>query len=114
MSELYYDPVIGCFYRIDPVGYTASNPVMFFNCYLHVNNNPYKYTYPDGVKSAALITVDRVVVTDNALNTSFKVADSIVSNAQTSTVNNVISGVTNNSKLGQIAEIGVNPYTEIS
>jgi hypothetical protein len=32
----------------DPVGYTAKNPVMSFNRYMYVNNNPYKYTDPDG------------------------------------------------------------------
>lgn len=48
MQARYYDPVIGRFYSNDPVGYTASNPVMSFNRYLYVNNNPYKYTDPDG------------------------------------------------------------------
>jgi hypothetical protein len=48
MQARYYDPVIGRFYSNDPVGYTAKNPVMSFNRYLYVNNNPYKYTDPDG------------------------------------------------------------------
>jgi hypothetical protein len=48
MQARYYDPVIGRFYGNDPVGYTAKNPVMSFNRYLYVNNNPYKYTDPDG------------------------------------------------------------------
>ena len=48
MQARYYDPVIGRFYSSDPVGYTAANPVMSFNRYLYVNNNPYKYTDPDG------------------------------------------------------------------
>ena len=47
MQQRYYDPVIGRFYSNDPVGFTASNP-MSFNRYLYVNNNPYKYTDPDG------------------------------------------------------------------
>jgi hypothetical protein len=198
MQARYYDPVIGRFYSNDPVGYTSQNPVMSFNRYLYVNNNPYKYTDPDGefllgaavgfaldltvqliqnggdiskvdpiqlagatalgaigagignqiakastaistltnstklgavanitgntvagvttegVKSAALITVDSVAGTDYAGDTSSKVVDSIGSNAQNATVSNVVSGVTNNSKLGQIAEIGVKAYTEIS
>ncbi|MFT6055154.1 MAG: hypothetical protein ACJASP_002054 [Roseivirga sp.] len=45
----------------------------------------------EGVKSAALITVDSVAGTDYAGDTSSQVVDSIGSNAQTSTVNNVIS-----------------------
>ncbi|PKG95671.1 RHS repeat domain-containing protein [Paraglaciecola sp. MB-3u-78] len=48
MQARYYDPVIGRFYSNDPVGYTAKNPVMSFNRYLYVNNNPYKYTDPNG------------------------------------------------------------------
>ncbi|MBE0352960.1 polymorphic toxin-type HINT domain-containing protein [Pseudoalteromonas lipolytica] len=38
----------GRFYSNDPVGWTPSNPVMSFNRYLYVNNNPYKYTDPNG------------------------------------------------------------------
>jgi len=48
MQARYYDPVIGRFYSNDPVGYTAKNPVMSFNRYMYANNNPYKYTDPDG------------------------------------------------------------------
>ena len=48
MQARYYDPVIGRFYSNDPVGYTAKNPVMSFNRYLYANNNPYKYTDPNG------------------------------------------------------------------
>lgn len=48
MQARYYDPVIGRFYSNDPVGWTPKNPVMSFNRYLYVNNNPYKYTDPDG------------------------------------------------------------------
>ncbi|MDN3474461.1 polymorphic toxin-type HINT domain-containing protein [Pseudoalteromonas sp. APC 3355] len=48
MQARYYDPVIGRFYSNDPVGWTPQNPVMSFNRYLYVNNNPYKYTDPNG------------------------------------------------------------------
>jgi RHS repeat-associated protein len=48
MQARYYDPVIGRFYSNDPVGYTSANPVMSFNRYMYVNNNPYKYTDPNG------------------------------------------------------------------
>ena len=47
MQARYYDPIIGRFYSNDPVGFTPSNP-MSFNRYLYVNNNPYKYTDPNG------------------------------------------------------------------
>jgi len=52
MQARYYDPVIGRFYSNDPVGFTG-NPHSF-NRYSYVNNNPYKYTDPDG-KLAMLI-----------------------------------------------------------
>ena len=48
MQARYYDPVIGRFYSNDPIGWTPENPVMSFNRYLYVNNNPYKYTDPNG------------------------------------------------------------------
>lgn len=48
MQARYFDPAIGRFYSNDPVGYTSANPVMSFNRYLYVNNNPYKYTDPNG------------------------------------------------------------------
>lgn len=47
MQQRYYDPVVGRFYSNDPVGFTASNPMMF-NRYAYANNNPYKYVDPDG------------------------------------------------------------------
>ena len=43
----YYDPSLGRFASVDPVGFVESNP-MSFNRYLYVNNNPYKYVDPDG------------------------------------------------------------------
>lgn len=43
----YYDPSVGRFASVDPVGFVESNP-MSFNRYLYVNNNPYKYVDPDG------------------------------------------------------------------
>ena len=55
MQARYYDPVIGRFYSNDLVGYTAANPVMSFNRYMYVNNNPYKYTDPDGEFLAGLL-----------------------------------------------------------
>jgi RHS repeat-associated protein len=45
MQARYYDPVIGRFYSNDPVGFKG---VHSFNRYAYANNNPYKYTDPDG------------------------------------------------------------------
>ncbi len=45
MQARYYDPTIGRFYSNDPVGF---RDVHSFNRYAYANNNPYKYTDPDG------------------------------------------------------------------
>jgi len=45
MQARYYDPVIGRFYSNDPIGFRG---VHSFNRYANANNNPYKYTDPDG------------------------------------------------------------------
>lgn len=45
MQARYYDPVIGRFYSNDPLGF---RDVHSFNRYAYANNNPYKYTDPDG------------------------------------------------------------------
>lgn len=48
MQARYYDPLIGRFYSNDPVEWTPKNPVHSFGRYTYVNNNPYKYTDPNG------------------------------------------------------------------
>lgn len=52
MQQRYYDPVIGRFYSNDPVDMLGhmqrGSPTMGFNRYAYANNNPYKYTDPDG------------------------------------------------------------------
>lgn len=53
MQARYYDPVIGRFYSNDPVDVLGhmqrGNSIAHgFNRYAYANNNPYKYTDPDG------------------------------------------------------------------
>lgn len=52
MQARYYDPVIGRFYSNDPVDVLGhmqrGNPIHGFSRYTYANNNPYKYTDPDG------------------------------------------------------------------
>lgn len=43
----WYDPTIGRFMGIDPVGFKEGN-IHSFNRYAYVSNNPYKYVDPDG------------------------------------------------------------------
>ena len=70
MQARYYDPVIGRFYSNDPVGYTPQNPVMSFNRYMYVNNNPYKYNDPNG----EFLNFAVKFVADVALNVAVQVA----------------------------------------
>ncbi|MQP76641.1 hypothetical protein CQ393_12145 [Stenotrophomonas sp. MYb238] len=50
MQQRYYDPLIPRFLSVDPI--TAySNPVGAFNRYWYANNNPYRFTDPDGRRS---------------------------------------------------------------
>ncbi len=51
MQARYYDPVIGRFYSNDPVDaltFIQKGNVQGFNRYAYANNNPYKYTDPNG------------------------------------------------------------------
>lgn len=52
MQARYYDPVIGRFYSNDPIGF---RDVHSFNRYGYANNNPYKYTDPDGNNPALAV-----------------------------------------------------------
>ena len=54
----YYDPMIGRFLSMDPVGFQEGN-VHSFNKYTYVANNPYKYIDPNGEE---LITATIVVL----------------------------------------------------
>ena len=47
MQQRYYDPVIGRFLSVDPVTANSVNGGNF-NRYWYANNNPYKFTDPDG------------------------------------------------------------------
>ncbi|HEY0506356.1 MAG TPA: RHS repeat-associated core domain-containing protein [Lysobacter sp.] len=47
MQQRYYDPAIGRFLSVDPVTANSGTGVNF-NRYWYANNNPYKFTDPDG------------------------------------------------------------------
>ncbi|MDZ4348879.1 MAG: RHS repeat-associated core domain-containing protein, partial [Xanthomonadaceae bacterium] len=49
-QQRYYDPIIGRFLSIDPVA-ADPNSGSNFNRYWYANNNPYKFTDPDGRES---------------------------------------------------------------
>jgi len=54
MGARYYDPVIGRFMAMDPAGVNPEDP-RTFNRYAYANNNPYKYTDPDGRSPKGLL-----------------------------------------------------------
>jgi len=47
MGARFYDPFVGRFMAIDPVGVRTHEPKQF-NRYAYANNNPYKYVDPNG------------------------------------------------------------------
>ena len=57
MQQRYYDPQVGLFLSVDPVT-ALSSPVGMFNRYWYANNNPYKFTDPDGRRS--VVKDDRI------------------------------------------------------
>lgn len=54
MGARYYDPIVGRFMGIDPVGFKETNPISF-NRYAYANNNPYKFIDPDGRDAVGII-----------------------------------------------------------
>jgi len=54
MQARYYDPIVGRFMGVDPVGFSTSRPVLF-NRFAYANNNPYKYV--DGNGEIAFLAV---------------------------------------------------------
>ncbi len=54
MGARYYDPVIGRFMGVDPVGFQEDN-VHSFNRYAYANNNPYRYIDRDGRQSTDIL-----------------------------------------------------------
>ncbi len=65
MQARYYDPLIGRFYSNDPVGFTG-NPHSF-NRYAYVNNNPYKYTDPNGEFAFLVLFAPELIMLGNAV-----------------------------------------------
>jgi len=57
----HYDPLIGRFYGVDPVGFVAGNTVSF-NRYAYVSNNPYKYIDPAGEERVGINFLMTVVL----------------------------------------------------
>ncbi len=56
MGSRYYDPRLGRFLSIDPVEPDENN-LHSLNRYAYANNNPYKFTDPDGQIAETIIDV---------------------------------------------------------
>lgn len=56
MQQRYYDPSIGRFLSVDPVAADPNN-TKTMNRYAYANNNPYRYTDPDGQLPIAVLGV---------------------------------------------------------
>ena len=89
MQQRYYDPVIGRFYSNDPVGFTASNPMMF-NRYAYANNNPYKFVDPDGREPFNFQWISQV---QNPSTTLFSQNQATLFNQTASNVGNSMAAV---------------------
>jgi RHS repeat-associated protein len=72
MQARYYDPIIGRFLSNDPVGFLGHldrfQSVQGFNRYAYANNNPYKFTDPDGKSPLAPILAATCILTRCAQN----------------------------------------------
>jgi len=74
MQQRYYDPQVGLFLSVDPV--TAyESPVGMFNRYRYANNNPYKFTDPDGRLTVPWEQIGKVAAKGGARAGTAAIAD---------------------------------------
>lgn len=107
MGARYYDPVIGRFMGVDPVGFQEGN-VHSFNRYAYANNNPYRYIDPDGRQSMDI----HYNVWNRAFNTNrlFAPADGAVGfeGAKQGIVQGLIEGAKLSAEVGMtVSPLGV-------
>lgn len=99
----YYDPEVGRFASVDPVGFVDSNP-MSFNRYLYVNNNPYKYVDPDG----EFLNFAAKFVLDVGVNMAFNYATTGslgVGSALKESATGLLNPAKTLSKVGKLAQV---------
>jgi RHS repeat-associated protein len=53
----WYDPALGRFMGVDPVGFSEAN-LHSFNRYAYANNNPYKFVDPDGRNPLSVLLIE--------------------------------------------------------
>jgi RHS repeat-associated protein len=59
MGARYYNPILGRFTGIDPVGFTEAN-LHSHNRYTYANNNPFKFVDPDGRSPVAIAFIGAI------------------------------------------------------
>lgn len=69
MQQRYYDPTIGRFLSIDPVGPISGDP-RTINRYSYAGNSPYKYIDPDGRVLTSIHMLNRNMPPEQALQAS--------------------------------------------
>ncbi|HUD43911.1 MAG TPA: RHS repeat-associated core domain-containing protein, partial [Dokdonella sp.] len=94
MQQRYYDPYAGRFLAVDPV---AASPGSF-NRYWYANNNPYKYTDPDG-RLASL--KDHPSLRDSVTTIIIKVDGNDPNEKDSSSGSNSVELINQNSRIGK-------------
>jgi RHS repeat-associated protein len=122
MGARYYNPVLGRFTGIDPVGFTEAN-LHSHNRYTYANNNPFKFVDPDGRNPVAIAFIGAIgislaaqdayngyqsggwpgVANSLATTTAFTVAFGIVGNATVAGVQAVKSALAVSSTIAKEA-----------
>jgi len=74
MQARFYDPQVGRFLSTDPVSFSDKSPFTF-NRYVYGNNNPYKYTDPNGEE--VNIVVERTTYTDKSVSGTISVTSTV-------------------------------------
>ena len=75
MGARWYDPELGRFLSVDPVGFVESSPISF-NRYAYANNNPYKYVDPDG-EFAVIAAIALAYAVFEVASTTYDVYDAV-------------------------------------
>ena len=77
MQQRYYDPQVGIFLSADPLTAYEGEDMLLLTRYSYANNNPYKFTDPDGRQSVpkpSNFNVDMSKRVPNAITAQWKVA----------------------------------------
>lgn len=103
MQARFFDAQVGRFLSTDPVHFSDQNPFTF-NRYAYANNNPYRYTDPNGQSAWSML--GRLIIKggDVAATTAGAVEDfNTLTDPNASTLDRVVAGASLVSELGPIS-----------